>query len=322
MRIGLLYNPLGGRNRSGGLAPLLKVAVGDRRIRVRGGTTPVQMAGALAELAADGVDLLVVSGGDGTLQVVLTELIRERPFAVPPRLAVLASGTTNMSAGDLGLRGRPHRALARLLLALGDAPRWGRGEAEVLRRPLLQVRPAPGRPLQYGLFLGAAGILQGMRFYREQLHDKGIRGELGPALTTARAFYHLLREHSGVLRPEAVRVALDGEQAQGYDCLVLFVTTLERFFMGLRPFWGEGPGALRFTLIRHRPRHLLRAARYLLRGRSHPRLSPEDGYTSRNAKRVELFLEHGFSLDGEVFESEPAQGPVQVAVGPTLEFVR
>ena len=45
----------------------------------------------------------------------MTELLERRPFAELPLLALLSGGMTNMTANDVGLRGRPARALARLI---------------------------------------------------------------------------------------------------------------------------------------------------------------------------------------------------------------
>src|SRR3546814_1330268 len=77
--------------------------------------------GILDSFAADGVDVVAVAGGDGTVQAVLTALYGRRPFRRPPLLAVLPRGTTNMTAADIGLPRRGDKdtlgSLARLLAA-------------------------------------------------------------------------------------------------------------------------------------------------------------------------------------------------------------
>ena len=55
---------------------------------------------AIADLARRKIDLLVVNGGDGTLQHTLTELLVDRPFGKPPMIAPLAGGSANMTALD------------------------------------------------------------------------------------------------------------------------------------------------------------------------------------------------------------------------------
>ena len=66
--------------------------------------------------------MLVINGGDGTVQAALTELHNGGHFGdQPPPVAVLPSGKTNLIALDLGARGDPVAALERLIaLAQGD----------------------------------------------------------------------------------------------------------------------------------------------------------------------------------------------------------
>ena len=70
------------------------------------------MPEALAELARQEVDLLVVNGGDGTLQYVLTEILGNSAFGDRvPMIAPLRAGRTNMSALDLGALKNPGRGV-------------------------------------------------------------------------------------------------------------------------------------------------------------------------------------------------------------------
>jgi diacylglycerol kinase family enzyme len=72
---------------------------------------------ALSYLAKRGVDVLAVSGGDGTLQRTLTELLSANGDIFPqmPIVAPLRAGRTNMSALDIGSDRHPVHALDRLL---------------------------------------------------------------------------------------------------------------------------------------------------------------------------------------------------------------
>ena len=52
--------------------------------------------------------VLVINGGDGTVQSALTELYHGGHFeGTPPPVAVLPNGKTNLIALDLGAEGRP-----------------------------------------------------------------------------------------------------------------------------------------------------------------------------------------------------------------------
>src|SRR5262249_3156524 len=113
MRIGLISNARSERNNDG-LRGIEQLAEAHREVG------HVRSAGArrrgclLRGLAADGVELLAINSGDGTVQGVLTALLEERPFATMPPIAILPRGMANMTAADVGLRGRDARTLERL----------------------------------------------------------------------------------------------------------------------------------------------------------------------------------------------------------------
>src|SRR5262245_48103585 len=75
-----------------------------------------QVGEALKTIARIRPKLLVINGGDGTVQAALTELYNGGQFgASPPPVAVLPSGKTNLIALDLGAQGDPVAALTRLV---------------------------------------------------------------------------------------------------------------------------------------------------------------------------------------------------------------
>ncbi|MFN5823917.1 MAG: diacylglycerol/lipid kinase family protein, partial [Sphingomonadales bacterium] len=81
-----------------------------------------QIARALEMIARVSPKVLVINGGDGTVQAALTELYHGGHFeGTPPPVAVLPNGKTNLIALDLGATGDPLDALAEILeLAKGD----------------------------------------------------------------------------------------------------------------------------------------------------------------------------------------------------------
>ena len=98
--------------------------------------------------------VLVINGGDGTVQATLTELYNGGHFdEAPPPVAVLPSGKTNLIALDLGARGDAIATLERLIeLARSDEL----GKYTIARELLALRRPgAEERPV-IGMFLGGA----------------------------------------------------------------------------------------------------------------------------------------------------------------------
>ena len=314
LRVGLLDNPLSGRNRGGD--PLRRVRSGEPGLRQRQASTQADVTAALAEFAADGVELVVVSGGDGTVHAALTAVHRGGLFEPPPLLALLPSGSTNMIAGAVGLRGERAGALGRVLA-------WARDPARpfaLVERAVLRLQGAPGAAPLFGMFFGTGAIAHGIRYCRSRIHPWGVRGELGAGLVLARYLLALVVGRGIAAGP--VTSSVDGGPAEREARLVLLVTTLHRLVLGVRPFWGRGPGALRFTATAARPRHVLRALPVLLRGRPGRHGTVENGYLSRNAREIRLVFDGEYTLDGEMFTADSRQGPVVLAEGGRAWFVR
>ncbi|MEH6660852.1 MAG: acylglycerol kinase family protein, partial [Parasphingorhabdus sp.] len=75
-----------------------------------------EIAKALETIARVKPKVLVINGGDGTVQAALTELHQGGHFGDnPPPVAVLPNGKTNLIALDLGSEGNPLKALERIV---------------------------------------------------------------------------------------------------------------------------------------------------------------------------------------------------------------
>ena len=59
-----------------------------------------------------------------------------------------------------------------------------------------------------------------------------------------------------------------------------------------------------------------------MRGHRHHWLTEENGYASHNVNEVRLFLDSGFTVDGEIYPSDSKAGPVVVRDGGRVSFVR
>jgi hypothetical protein len=315
LRVGVLHNPLSGRQR-GGAEAIRRVQAETPGLDARSVRTPADVAAALARFSADGVDLVVVSGGDGTVQAVLTVVFQGRLSETPPLLAVVPSGTANMIAGDVGLRG-PRAGALRRVLAWAHAPER---HPAVVSRPVIRVQVAPDAEPAFGMFVGAGAIDHGTRYCLDRLHPWGIRGQVAPAVTLVR--YALAAAAGRPLPSVALARTIDAGPAEAGEHLLVFVTTLERLVLGLRPFWGAGPGALHLTAVAAHPRRLLRALPSLLRGRPGTVPAAEPGYVSRNASEIRLQFDGGFTLDGQRLTADSRRGPLVLSDGGRARFVR
>jgi len=321
MRIGLLNNLRAGRNRKG-VANLLHFLVDHPEVAHVETSSAAAVPDALWDLAHQDVELLVVNGGDGTLSHVLGEVLGSGAFdGRVPHVAVLRGGRTNMSARDLGSARDPVRSMASLLWAA----QTDRVHERTFARPVLRVQYGPGMNLRYGMFFGAGVIHRGIELVHHRFKEKR-QGVFGASLMTSTllARLALLGDSAGVLEPDKISMLVDGEPVERGESTLVMATSLDELFLGLRPFWGRGEGGVRFTSIAAGARRFGRSLPRILSGQpgtGERALDEQDGYLSRNAARVDLRMDCGFTVDGELEAPEPGR-IVSLTADTRVPFVR
>ncbi len=109
----MLYNPASGRGRGARRIGAIREAFARYGFTdVRGTERTGDEARLVTEAIADGVETIVVAGGDGTFSKCAVTLARA---GSPARMAILAAGTGNDFAKNLGLDPRDPARLARLI---------------------------------------------------------------------------------------------------------------------------------------------------------------------------------------------------------------
>lgn len=297
--LGMISNPRSGGNKRG-FAKIGAFLMDNPQILHHEAMTPLEVEQALVDFASHKIDLLIVNGGDGTVQAVLTLLYTRKIFPQPPILALLRAGTTSMLARDAGIDSGSLPALFRIR----DWARQGEITPEVLEeRPILKIDRGENQSPLCGMFFGVGAIPQGIDLFHQRLNPKGVRGELMPGLILLRLLLAVFTGNEKVLPPTLTNLSLNGAAPQQSRCLFTLVTTLERLFLGLRPFWGDEDAPLHLTTIKTKPRHLLRNLPAILRGRRTKEIIPQNGYTSHNTQQVDCTFNGRFTLDGELFDS-------------------
>ncbi|HEX2763374.1 MAG TPA: acylglycerol kinase family protein [Allosphingosinicella sp.] len=273
-----------------------------------------QIGTALATIALVNPKVLVINGGDGTVQAALTEIHNGRHFGdSPPPVAVLPNGKTNLIAQDLGASGDPLEALEHVLkLARADlAP-------HIVERELISLSRGPGSP-QLGMFLGGAGLAETMLYCRHKIYPLGLPNGLAHVLA-------LLLGLLGVLvgrrltflppRPIPLKVSVlkRGEWTGAFAFLM--VTTLQRLlFKGHMPGIGARTGAMQLLVIDRNILALVGAFVAALRGRlGRKRLS---GVHLERGDEIRIEGEQqSVILDGELFEADRGRPIVLTPTAP------
>jgi diacylglycerol kinase (ATP) len=273
---------------------------------------------AIADLSRSQVDLLIINGGDGTLQHALTEILEHEPFDRLPLIAPLRGGRTNMTALDFGARRDPARAVSDLLTAV----KQGTLAERLVKRPVLRVESRTRRDVQYGMFFGAGMIRRAIGLTHRLFPTGRNHGVFGPGLVTAGlAVRAAFQGKDGVLAPDKAQIYLDGEMVLDGEYMLMIASSLDRLFLRMNPFWGRESGGVRFTSIAHSAARKGTCFPSIIAGHPLRAVTAEAGYTSRNVERAEIYFDCGFTVDGEVFGAV-ADESVTLSVDRRITFVR
>lgn len=308
VRIGVVRNPRSHRNR--GAVPDDPV---DPELAITAPASPEELARTLAGFAAQGIELLVVDGGDGTMREIMTAGAPVFGDAWPD-LLLLPKGKTNALAIDLGM---PDKC------TLAEALRAATTARKMTRRPLLLEREDGEHPPVLGFILGA-GMFNASIAAGQVAHRFGAFQGFAVAVTVfasiVQALFGIGRSpwralHGmGIVTREGGEVdrSQHGEPGQRYAA---GFSTLGRFPVGLRPF-AEVPGPIRYIAVDAPLRRVVALVPAILFGMDRPILR-KLGVFRGSASEVSLDLDGPFILDGESF---PA-GRYRLRQGPELTFL-
>lgn len=311
--IGLIYNPHGGRFRKypARMQSLLSALPEIRQIQA---TSQIGFEQAVTALVQAGIKWLIVVGGDGTLQGVISCLFEHLPPERWPEITIVPAGTTNMTALDLGMNGQAEQVMAKIGQFLQQP-----GEIKRITRPVLRIEQA-GKKNVYGMMLGLGLIARGVKFSRSQIKQLGITGNIFTVLVVLRSLAGTFLGH-----PQAewapVRIAQKNKTGTLSEQVYLFalISALEKLLLGIRPYWGQEPAPLHATFIRQHSKRLWRAIWPLIAGRGH-HLKEKDGYASYNTALIELWLDDEYIVDGELYHASSRHGPLKITADGPIRF--
>lgn len=252
------------------------------------------------------IEILGLSGGDGTYQKTLTAIVDVYRGTPLPKIALLGGGTMNNVVGCLGIQGTPETILSRLIYKYHQG-----GEFREQNLPLLKVNN------QYG-FLFGNGLLN--NFLVDFNKVKGstrwtaarmLIGDIFGALLQTRRAFEISR------RVEA-EVLVDGRPWPFKNYTSIFAGTVETLGLGFNALYRarKEPGKFQILCMSLPPRQVIVSFPILLMGRK----VPSENWLDATASQVEIRTKEpeGFMLDGELY---PPVTTVNLSLGPTLRVI-
>jgi diacylglycerol kinase family enzyme len=319
--IGVILNPKSRRNlRDPGAALRLARRLGDHGV--------LRTAGSVEELyriAEDfrrvDIDVLAISGGDGTGHVTLTGFLNVYDGQTMPHVALLRGGTMNTVANSVGVRrDKPEGLLGQLIRAYARraiAPLVG-VERNVMHVEPLDRRSGNDTP-QYG-FLFGTGVVHGFlaEYYRDGeptplVAAKTLARGIGSALIRGETIRRMARPFRGSVTLD------DGTAWEERDYLAVAAGTIEHIGLNFKPFYryDQRPGAFQVLGIHVSPAEFVRELPRIHQSLPMSADKTYDAVTSR-------FVVRGadgcvrYTIDGDLHE---ARGELAVSIGPRVRLV-
>jgi len=305
--IGIIHNPFARGN-------LTRPRVAERLRRILGNEGIVVETRNIHELPAvaesflrDGIEIIAVNGGDGTLHLTLSALISvygDRPL---PKLLSLRGGTMNTMSTSLKLKG------ATLDICARAVERYRQGaEFELLDQPLVRLND------KYGFMTGAGLATNFLEAYYSGTNTGPIEG----AKIVAKAVV------SAVTRTEYAKklfslaqadIEVDGETVPFQEFTAVLGCSIVEIGLGFKvtPRAYDQPGHFQFWATRLSPLAVVPILHRFYQGKDiiHP------DFFNRLAKRVEIRPKGKFryTIDGELYDT---QEPVVISAGPVIKVVK
>lgn len=236
---------------------------------------------AVTQAAKDGIDHVVIEGGDGTVQGVLSAFLYQADkFDTFPAFSIIPGGMTNQIAKNIGLKSAKAKAVETALNAALNA----------IEIPLLSIIDSDG-PTYAGFLFSTGAIPQITRYTTGKLHSKGIGGSMA---VLGGIFKGMRGDDDAVMQITPIDIA----ELHSGPHLGTVVTTLPSLILGLDPFWGTEEFPLRVTWVEGNYRRLGRNILALWAG-SKSKDRSQHGLHSKRVISLDYQYQGDIVLDGE-----------------------
>jgi diacylglycerol kinase family enzyme len=314
--IGIVLNPRSRRNlRDPGAARRLSKALGDHGV-VREARSKDELRAIAHDFKEQSIDVLGISGGDGTNHVTITGFLDVYGARTLPQLAFLRGGTMNTVANSVGVRrGKPEGLLARLIRAYAE--RASRPLANVERR-VMRVTTQDGEQ-NYGFTFGT-GVICG---FLAEYYAGGEPSPLVAAKTLARGIGSTLVQGAMIkrmARPFRGSAELGGGIAwPERDYLAIAAGTIDQIGLNFRPFrrYAEKGDAFHALGITTSPLGFVRELPRIWRAEPMREGRAFDECSARMVVRA-ADGPLAYMIDGDL---HTARGEVEVTTGPRVRIV-
>lgn len=270
-----------------------------------------EIPGVMKEFQAEGIKLLLISGGDGTICNVLTTYINLFGEAGLPVIVPLMGGTINMIGDDAGLRKDQFQVSKNLhSLILNKRP------IPVIKRGLIKVTdphlPRPG----YG-FTWIDGLLY--RFLLDY-YNQGAGVQVASMMAVKLVLNSLSNTDDSEFNDIESRVYIGNEKLPYENHLLIIASSLKKFVFGFDIFKEEAKPGKTFNAVYMRSEYQKKEKLKIPLGLYRSLESdPSGNFINRSVDTMVVEKNSGYIIDGEIY-NHSEEDTITLESGPELRI--
>jgi diacylglycerol kinase family enzyme len=310
--IGVIFNPFADINkrRTGEqLESIRRIFNEHGLIRVTSSTDEIPAA--LKEFHNEGIKILGISGGDGTIDHVLSSYINLFGSNDLPVIVPLKGGTMNMLSGDVGLKDNQLTTCHKLINYASN-----QHIIPTVERGLIKVIDKRFDHTNYTFTWLDGFLYKFIKWYYKE--GGGVRVALKLILKSG--IISLTNLNHDLFKEVESRIYLDNTKLPFESHMLMAVSTVKRLVFGFTTFTEEPRAGERFSVLYLRFPFFKKALHRLPKALYSGLKSDISGnFLNHSATNVRIEGNRGYVIDGEVYES---QEPIDITleVGPKVQI--
>ncbi len=267
---------------------------------------------ALDFIKKEGINLLMISGGDGTLQVTITELLKQMDSAELPIILPLRGGAMNMVVNNFGMRKNPVEAV-RILMKHFQA--YNRGEEKLATIPMRILKVTDAGGVKYGFTFSNGIAYKVLKLYYAS-GQPGFQTAVNAVTNVIGGFVIGSPKYKKYFEKIKVHIEIDGKLYPHDKILISVASVLKKLVLWFKPFYEpekKGIDDFYFLAAAIKPIESITKIRTLSSGKLQ-----HDKVFNNIVHKVRIKAAGGYNIDGEL--TDGAETDVTIEPSPVLNF--
>lgn len=309
--IGVIFNPFAQANRKEVADRLysIKKTLGSNAL-VRATSDIDEVPTVLKEFHKEGIKILCISGGDGTISYVISSYINLFGGEGLPLIIPLRGGTMNMLSADAGLSGDQITICRQLIQSLE------KDKVNITERGLIRVLDPRFKHHNYGFCW-----LDGLPYKFIKLYYKeGATVGVALKLIFKTGIILLTKMNHDLFKEVESKVYVDDKELPLKSHLLLVASSVKRLVFGFRIFSEEARAGDKFCMVYSTLPYFKKIRYQLPRALYMGLKSDESGnFLNQSTKNLRVEGNRGYIIDGEIYEPEEPVD-IKLEAGPKVKI--